>query len=110
MGAAPGASKLFHAIVVVGLSFASSACGSAESPVDPSAGGDSGAEVAVDGGNGENVPDAASDAVVSIDEASVDTIIERLSCDSIHTLVLPGFARAGVDVSAARQWVESGAA
>jgi hypothetical protein len=33
--------------------------------------------------------------------------IERASRESIHALILPGFARAGVDVSAARQWVDS---
>jgi hypothetical protein len=36
--------------------------------------------------------------------------IERSSRESIHALVLPGFARAGVDVSAAQQWAESGRA
>jgi hypothetical protein len=32
--------------------------------------------------------------------------IEQASFESIRTLVLPGFARAGVDIAAARQWVE----
>jgi hypothetical protein len=36
--------------------------------------------------------------------------IERSSLQSIHTLVLPGFMRAGVDITAARQWAKSEAA
>jgi hypothetical protein len=35
--------------------------------------------------------------------------IEHASVESMRTLVLPGFARAGVDVVAARKWLEDGA-
>ncbi len=43
MGGVPAESKLFHAIVVMGLSFASTACGgTTRGPLDGDAGGDAG--------------------------------------------------------------------
>jgi hypothetical protein len=36
--------------------------------------------------------------------------IERSSVEAMRTLVVPGFKRAGADVSAAHRWLESGAA
>jgi hypothetical protein len=74
MGTAAGESKLFHAIVVVGLSFASSACGATEGSVDEGGNRDSSAATAVDGANTETAPDAASDALASIDSAPMGTI------------------------------------
>lgn len=71
MGSAPGESKLFHTIVVVGLSFASGACGAAEGSNGRSAPGDSGAD-AGEGIRGGSIPDANPDEGDSATEGTME--------------------------------------
>jgi hypothetical protein len=71
MGTAPGESKLFHAIVVVGLSFASGACGAAEGSDGRSAPGDSGAD-ATEGNAGGSIPDANPNEGDSATEGTIE--------------------------------------
>jgi hypothetical protein len=73
MRTAPPESKLFHTIVIVGLSFASTACGSKESPDDLITGADSSAPP-VDAGNNESLPDAEPEVLASADAAPENTI------------------------------------